>query len=78
MLAQAGEHEFYVSFFETPPPVIITPEDVNKLEGVRAECIARIVIAADRMAEFVKVLGRQLDTYNEKKKAAGAKSNGAK
>ncbi len=79
MLVQIGEHEFFVSFFETRPPVIFNPKDVEKLESVRAECFARIVIAPERMKGFIDALQRQLNTFNEKKKAeAGVKANDSK
>src|SRR4051812_37655618 len=77
MLVQAGEHEFFVSFFETPPPIIINPSDVEKLESVTAECIARVVISSERMESFIEVLQRQLDAFKETKKA-NAKRNGSK
>lgn len=72
MLVQAGEHELYVSFFEAPPPVLLGPEDVKNLESVNAECIARIIIAPERMPEFIGVLQKQLDTFNQKKQGKKA------
>jgi hypothetical protein len=76
LLVQVGEHELFVSFFETPPPLLLAPRDVEKLENVRAECIARIVIAPERVPKFIEVLQRQLDLFNKNKKAA-EKSNGS-
>ena len=84
ILVQPGEHEFFVSFFDIPPPVLLKPTDVEKLESVRAECIARLVIAPERMQSFIDVLQQQLDGYNKKKaelsskKKAGTKPNGSK
>ncbi len=79
MLVQIGEHEFYISFFETPPPLLLDPKDAEKLESVRAECFARVVIAPERMKGFIDVLQRQLNAYNAKKKAeAKVKANGSK
>ncbi len=76
MLVQIGDHELYVSFFETPPPILFGPKDVENLESVKAKCIARIVITPERMATFIELLQKQLDIFNEKKKAA-TKSNGS-
>jgi hypothetical protein len=76
MLVQATEQEFFVSFFETRPPVILKPEDIETIKSLRAECVARIIISPDRMAEFVKVLKQQLDNFNARKKSKG-RSNGA-
>jgi hypothetical protein len=77
MLVQVGEHELFVSFFETPPPLLLNPKDVETLESVRAECIARIVILPERVPKFIEVLQKQLDILNANKKAA-AKTNGSK
>jgi hypothetical protein len=77
MLVQIGEHEFFVSFFEAQPPIIIKPQDVEKLESVRAECLARLVILPDRMEAFIEVLQKQLDIFKARKKAE-AKANGSK
>jgi hypothetical protein len=81
ILVQIGEHEFFVSFFETLPPVILRPQDVDKLEKVTAECFARIVVAPERMQGFIDALQQQLNAFNEKKKAAAkakVKANGSK
>jgi hypothetical protein len=84
MLVQVGEHEFFISFFETPPPVLISPQDIEKLGSVTAECFARIVVAPERMQGFINVLQQQLDVYNKKKaelspkKKAEAKANDSK
>jgi hypothetical protein len=76
MLVQSGEHEFFVSFFEANPPVILDPKDIEKIESVRADCIARVIISAERMGRFIEVLQQQLDRHNEKK--ATGKSDVAK
>src|SRR5215216_2408009 len=64
ILVQAGPEEFYVSFFEAPPPVIMRPEDVEKINEVEAECIARIVINPRRMGDFIRVLQQQFEAFN--------------
>jgi hypothetical protein len=66
MVVQRSEQEFYISFFEIPPPLIIgTPEEqqqqLNEMGAVKAECVARIIVAAGRMPEFVTVLQRNLE-----------------
>lgn len=77
MLVQAAEQEFYLSFFEIQPPIILSPEDVGAIENVRAECIARIIITPERMAKFIEVMQQQLDNFNRKKDGKGG-SNGTK
>jgi len=65
MVVQRTEHEFVLSFFEVYPPMVIgSPDEIKtqleQLETVRAECIARIIVAASRMPEFVEVLQKNL------------------
>ncbi len=65
MVVQRTEHEFILSFFEAYPPMVIgSPDEIKaqleQLETVRAECIARIIVAASRMPEFVEVLQKNL------------------
>ncbi len=57
--------------------MLLNPADIKKLESVRAECIARIVIAPDRMEKFVEVLQKQLKMFKDREKA-GKKANGSK
>lgn len=71
LVIQHTEHEFIISFFEIYPPVLLGPPEGQKLQAemidtVRAECVARIVVASDRMPEFVRVLQDNLGTYQEK------------
>ena len=77
ILVQTGDQELYVSFFEIQHPVLLAPEDVKKLESVNAECIAKIVVTPERLANFIEVLQKQLVAFNAKK-AAAQKPNGSK
>ena len=61
MLVQQSEHEFIMWFFEAKmPPIVGTPDEIKtqleQLGSIRADCVARITVAASRMPEFVKVL----------------------
>lgn len=61
MVIQVGANEFILSFFEAIPPVMIfTPEEqggqISQVRSVRAECVARLIVAAEKMPEFVRVL----------------------
>jgi len=59
MIVQHSEHEFILSFFETPPPLILgesRSEDLKKLKSIRATCVAQIIVARDRMPRFVDVM----------------------
>ncbi len=76
LLVQTGEQELYISFFETRPPILIVPEDVEKVENITAECIAQIIVTPERLAKFIEALQQQLDLFNKKK--ATATPNGTK
>lgn len=69
MVVQRTEHEFIISFFEIKPLILLTPKDVERLEkidSVRAECIARVVVAAERMPLFIQVLQTNLERSQDK------------
>lgn len=66
--SQYGEHEFIISFFEARPPIVLgTPEErrakVGKTTSVQAVCVARVIVAPERMAGFIKALRENYDAY---------------
>ena len=65
MVVQRSEHEYIISFFEVKPPLILkelTAEEAKAtFSSIRAECIARIVVADKRMPNFVKALQSNLE-----------------
>jgi hypothetical protein len=72
LVVQQGEHEFIISFFEIHLPMLLgLPEQrkatIDQLETVPAECVARLIVAAERMPEFVKVLQEQLEQYRSRR-----------
>jgi hypothetical protein len=71
LVVQHTEHEFSISFFEVRPPIILgSPEQVQaalqRIESIPAVCVARIIVAAERMPEFVRVLQDNLTQYQAK------------
>jgi len=61
IVVQHTNSEFFVSFFETLPPLIIgSPEDtraqIDEVKEVQAKCLARIVIAPNKMKDFIQAL----------------------
>ena len=65
MVVQRAENEFIVSFFEIRPPLLLGNPDeiiekVKKMDSIRANCVAQIIVAADRMPVFVEVLVKNL------------------
>jgi len=65
-----NEGEFTISFFEVLQPLLLgEPEDVEKqfsqLESAKATCLARVVIAADRMPKLIGALITNYETYEK-------------
>jgi hypothetical protein len=65
LVVQQTPHEFILSFFEAHPPVILgSPEErkatLERLKSIQVQCVARIIVAKERMPEFVKVLQEHL------------------
>ena len=61
LIVQHTEHEFVISFFEAHAPIVFGSAEQKKaqleaLESVPANCVARIVVARSRMPVFMKVL----------------------
>lgn len=68
LLIQHTEHEFILSFFEVMPPLTVgSPEEqaaqLQAIGAVRAECVARVVVSADRIASFVEALRSSYEKY---------------
>ena len=68
LVIQHSEHEFIVNFFEMRLPLILGNQDQvreqwQNIKSVRAECVARIIVAPDRMQEFINVMQADLDKY---------------
>lgn len=68
LVVQHTEHEFTLSFFELRQPVVLgSPEErkakLEQIHSVRAECVARVIVSAGRMPEFLGVLQKQLEIY---------------
>ena len=60
LVIQHTEHEFTIMFFEAKKPVIIGPEPyvqakLDDLDCIPADCVARVVVAPERMGEFAQV-----------------------
>ena len=71
ILVQQGENEFILSFFEVLPPVLLgSPEEVEakleEVEAVQAECVARIIVPAEKMLDFVRAMSENLDRFHSR------------
>lgn len=65
MIIQRAENEFIISFFEVKPPVLLGNPDeiieqVRKIKSIRANCVAQVIIAAEKMPTFVEALQKNL------------------
>src|SRR6266511_1940735 len=63
MIVQHSEHEFILSFFDTPPPLIFGEsrlEELQKIKSIRATCVAQIIVAKERMSGFVNAMQENL------------------
>ena len=77
VLVQFGQYESTVSFFKIKQPILLgTPdeqrEQTTMLKSVRAECVARIVIALEFMPVVIKTLQETWEKHQEKKAASDA------
>lgn len=66
LVIQRLENEFLISFFEIRPPIILgSPEEVvekvKEFKSIRANCVAQIIVAADKMPDIVKALQTNLE-----------------
>jgi len=71
IIVHHSKTEFVISFFETiPPPLLGTPEEIQEqmksIKSVRAECVGRIIVAAEKMPDFLKAMQENLEKYNNK------------
>lgn len=61
VVQNAGFGEFHISFFEIRHPIVLGADDTEKLKksgSVRADCVARIVVTAERLQGFIAALAQ--------------------
>jgi hypothetical protein len=73
VVVQQGVYEFIISFFEAKLPLTVgTPEEIRarltQLEGVPAECVARVLVAPELVQQIINALQTTLDTYHAAQK----------
>lgn len=61
IIVQRDGQDFIVNIFELRPPLLLGTDEeklaqLQKMDAVHAKCIARFLVAADRMPEFIKAL----------------------
>ena len=63
MVIQTIESEFKISFFEMKPGILLQTSETLPKE-VRADCVASVIVTADRLPKFIEVLQKHLNQYN--------------
>jgi hypothetical protein len=68
VIVQPGQYEFIISFFEAQPPILMGDPEENRakleqLGAVQAECVGRIIVAAEQMPAVIAALQTSLDAY---------------
>lgn len=68
IIVQTKKHDATISFFEIQvPPFVGTPEEVRafleKVSPIRAECVSKVVVAADFLPEMIQALQTAYDEY---------------
>jgi hypothetical protein len=76
MVVQSTEHEFILSFYQVSPPLLLgsaeeVEEKLAQMGAIRAECVARLIVAPGRMGEFVEVLRRNWESHVNRAQAEG-------
>ena|SRR5947209_19481006 len=74
IVVQPIQHEFVISYFEAQPPIILGTSEENRakyqeLGAIRAECVARVIVAAERLPEFIEAMQTSLAAYRASKEA---------
>lgn len=65
LVIQHTEHEFFITFFELVPPITLgkTPEEITRIESVRARALTRVAVSPERLEEFIQVMQDNLARY---------------
>ena len=83
MVVQHDNHEFFLSFFEIVPPLVIGKGEAAKrklaeMGGVDARFLTRVKISANRFQNFIDALQQNLDSYRKERSAADSDDPGLK
>lgn len=70
MVVQHDGRDFFLSFYEVIPPLLVGDEDERKrqakdLKSIKANCVARIIIPKERMPSFLATLAKNLAQSKE-------------
>lgn len=70
LIVQHTPSEFILSFFMVEPPLLTGTQEekmrqLADIDAIPAYCVAKIVVAPDRLDVFVKALAENLQTYHD-------------
>jgi hypothetical protein len=70
LVVQHLEHEFVISFFEIKPPILLgdpkeIAEKAQAVKSIKAKCIAQIIVAEERMPDFIRTMQDNLRHFKE-------------
>ncbi len=65
MVVQVLEDAFRISFFDIRPDIRLD-ENQKPPEEIQADCVASVVITANKLPSFIKVLQQQCDVYEKR------------
>lgn len=71
MVIQHEADEFYISFFEFVPPILLGTQEMKEemlasLDRVRATCVARITLTPKRVEVLIEALEQNYESYLSK------------
>lgn len=71
-VVQHSDHEFAIYFFEALPPLLIgEPSEVKRqlqqIGSISANCVAKVIVAAERMPQLIALLQNNLQVYRTRK-----------
>lgn len=65
---QHTENEFFLSFYEIRPPLLLGNQDeisreIDNIDYVEAECVARIAVCPNKMHTILKAMQENYDNF---------------
>ena len=70
MVIQTIDNVFKILFFEIKQPIILSEKDMEKIKkigNIQADCVGGIIVAPDRLPQFINVLNEHLSKYNKER-----------
>jgi hypothetical protein len=82
LVVQRDGPEFHLLFFQTQPPIFLGETDEQKLQeierlkehGVSSLCIARIIVATERMPSFIAAMQKNLGQHQASQEAGSGEN----